>query len=315
MENFNKAKQGILDIQKKREEEERQKYEDELNRRMRENDIQLKLWNEEQIPFYSQDRIENKSVWLPNTARVKSYEVARSDTVKITVGKAGGDKEFGVLKTKHKDVLYAVLAIWGSNDWPTWEDKDGEIHGYIKTSRYKILHLLLQKNPGKDNYKSLMDTLQDLKAIPVVIEDLETDDPKEVFTTFSNYRFREAGMEDDDVIIYLNPKTTREYYEKIDVKLLFFDTYRKFKSDTAKTLYPIIDRALSGGNREFSVKVEELCYQYGMTKYKYNSEYRKKWKKALKELNNIVLTNGSKISAELYENPLKDLILRVLKIS
>ncbi|HPM48164.1 MAG TPA: hypothetical protein PL056_13950, partial [bacterium] len=104
----------------------KEKEESELSSKMERNDIQLKLFDEEKIPFYSQDLIEKKSVFLPNTSRATSFEIARSNSVKITIGRAGGHKDYGVLKTKHRDVLYAVLAIWASQNWPTWKNKDGE---------------------------------------------------------------------------------------------------------------------------------------------------------------------------------------------
>ncbi|MDX9802384.1 MAG: hypothetical protein RBT69_13720 [Spirochaetia bacterium] len=290
----------------------KEKEESELSSKMERNDIQLELWDEEKIPFYSQDLIERKSVFLPNTSRATSFEVARNNAVKITIGKAGGHKDYGILKTKHRDVLYAVLAIWASHNWPTWKNKDGEYLGHIRTSRYKILNLILQKNPGSNDYKSLMDTLYELKVIPIEVEDIQSEDTKEVFSLFSSFDF-ETEKEKDVISIYLHPKITKQYYRKQDLKLLFFDTYRNLSSDIAKTLYPIIDRAMAASN-EFSKKVVDLCHENGLTAYSYNSEYRKKWKKAFVELNQITLTNGKKIEVSFYENKLKELILLVVSI-
>jgi len=285
----------------------KEKEESELSSKMERNDIQLKLFDEDKIPFYSQDLIEKKSVFLPNTSRATSFEIARSNSVKITIGRAGGHKDYGVLKTKHRDVLYAVLAIWASQNWPTWKNKDGEFLGHIRTSRYKILNLILQKNPDSNDYKSLMDTLYELKVIPVEVEDLVSDETREVFSIFFGFDF-ESEKEKDVISIYLDPKITKQYYRKQDLKLLFFDTYRNLSSDISKTLYPIIDRALAE-NSEFSKKVIDLCNENGLTIYRYNSDYRAKWKKAFAELNQITLTNGRKISVEFYENKLKELIL------
>lgn len=292
----------------------KEKEEKDLLLKMENNEIQLKLWDEDKIPFYSQDIIERKSVFLPNSCRATSFEVAKSDTIKITIGRAGGKRDFGILKTKHKDVLYAVLAIWASQNWPTWKNKDGEHLGHIKTSRYKILSLTLQKNPGSNDYKSLMDTLYELKVIPIEIEDVVSENTKEVFSIFSSFDFDSESEDEKDIVsIYLNPKITKQYYLKQDLKLLFFDTYRNLSSDTAKTLYPIIDRALAENN-EFSKKVIDLCNENGLTVYRCNADYRTKWKKAFVELNQIILTNGKKISVEFYENRLKELIFLVKSI-
>lgn len=291
-----------------KDEENRRRQEEELTARMRSGDIQLRLFDDDKIPFYSQDVIERKSVFLPNAARQKSFELLRNERLKITIGKAGGDKEFGILKIKHKDVLYAVLAIWASNGWPCWEGKEGVMYGHIRTTRYKILHLILQKNPGKNDYKSLMDTLQDLKTIPVEVFDLESDDPKEVFSLFHGYDYK-AEADTEQITIHLNPYITRQYYRKDnDLKLLFFDTYRNLSSDISKTLYPILDRML-GTRDNFNKRVVDLCAETGLTFYRKNSKTRSVWQKALDELNSVVLTNGKKITVELYENKLRELIL------
>jgi len=257
---------SIDDIKKVFEEKEEQ----DLNNRMDNNTIQLKLWDDEgNIPFYSQDLIERKAVFLPNSSRQSSFVVAKSDFLKITIGKAGGHKDYGVLKTKHRDVLYAVLAIWASQNWAVWNNKEGLRLGVVKTSKYRILSLLLKKNPGKNDYKSLMDTLYDLKVIPVEIEDLSSEDTREVFSIFSSYEYSSDG-ESDLISIYLNPRITKQYYAQRDLKLLFFDTYRGFSSDTAKVLYPIIDRVLSHRN-EFTKKVLDICNENGLTVYRFNT--------------------------------------------
>lgn len=298
----------IKEAARLREEANRRRADEELAARMRSGDIQLRLFDDEKIPFYSQDVIERKSVFLPNTARQKSFELLRNESLKITIGKAGGDKEYGILKIKHKDVLYAVLAIWASNGWPCWEGKVGVMYGHIRTTRYKILHLILQKNPGKNDYKSLMDTLQDLKTIPVEVYDLESDDPKEVFSIFHGYDYK-AEADTEQITIHLNPYITKQYYKKDnDLKLLFFDTYRNLSSDISKTLYPILDRML-GTRDSFNKRVADLCAETGLTFYKKNSKIKGVWQKALDELNTVKLTNGKKLSIELYENKLRELIL------
>ncbi|HRZ80110.1 MAG TPA: hypothetical protein P5044_08890, partial [bacterium] len=98
-----------------------EKEEEELNRKMDSNAIQMVIWEDENIAFYSQDFIEKKALFVPNSSRETSFVVARNNDIQITIGKAGGHKDYGVLKTKHRDVLYAVLAIWASQNWPVWK--------------------------------------------------------------------------------------------------------------------------------------------------------------------------------------------------
>ncbi|HPS30815.1 MAG TPA: hypothetical protein PLZ43_11205 [bacterium] len=286
-----------------------ERAEQDLNAKMDSNEMQKVIYPSDKIAFYSQGMIENKTIFLPNSSRQTSFIISKDNELQITIGKAGGHKDYGVLKTKHRDVMYAVLAIWASQNWPVWKNQDGVRLGVIKTSRYKILNLILQKNPGSDNYKSLMDTLYDLKVIPIEVEDINSEETKEVFSMFFGFDF-ESEKGNDVITIYLNPYITRKYYEQKDLKLLFYNTYRNLSSDIAKTLYPIIDRAL-GINNEYSKKVIDLCNENGMTTYRYNADYRTKWKKALIELNKIELTNGKKIVAEFYENSLKELIFIV----
>ena len=64
-----------------------------------------------------------------------------------------------------------------------------------------------------------------------------------------------------------------------------------------------------GTRDSFNKRVADLCAETGLTFYKKNSKTRSVWQKALDELNTVKLTNGRKLSVELYENKLRELIL------
>jgi|GEM_PF-2813886 len=280
----------------------------EIEKKMENNIINLPLFDVAETPFYSQDYIEKKALFLPNSSRVNSCVVAKNENLTITMGKAGGKEEFGVLKTRHRDALYSILAIWAENNWTVGTNENGVKCGIIKTSRFRILSNMYSKAPCRKDYITLADSLHSLRAIPIELETLEEGDKKkEVFYIFSDYTLDEKKGH-EEVVVFLNPKITKQYYKQEGLKLLFLSTYKSLSSDIAKTLYPIIDRVLSTKGI-FKKNVVDLCNQNGLTIYRNNSDYRNKWKKAINELSGITLTNKMKVSVEFYENENKELIL------
>ncbi len=279
----------------------------EINEKMDNNEIDLKIFDDSKTPFYSQDYIEKKALFLPNSSKARSFVVDKNKELTITMGKAGGKEEFGVLKTRHKDALYSILAIWAVQKWPVGINENGVRCGIIKTSRFKILSNMYSKTPSKKNYETLADTLYELKVIPIETTSIiDGEKFKEVFSIFSGYTLNEKNH-NEEVEIFLNPLITKKYYKKEGLKLLFLSIYKNLSSDIAKILYPILDRCVST-NGEFKKNVIDLCKMYGLTIYRNRADYRTKWKKAIKELNSIALSNGKNISVEFYENEQKELI-------
>lgn len=302
----NKSLEESLKIIKKREEKE-------LQQKMKNNIIQLSIFEEEKRPFFSQGLIE-KTIFLPNSSRKKSYVVAENQEYQLSIGTVGGKKEFGILKIRHRDVLYALLRLWAENNWKTteYEIKNADNTkivirtGYVKTNRHEILSLILKKRPGKKDYDSLMDTLWDLKTIPINLIDKKEKDISKIFSLLNSFSFNKKDVY-GELTIYFNEEITKNYYRKKDLKLKYLETFRNFKSEVASILYPVVDRNLSQMSK-YSVKIEKLCEQTGLSKYKYISEYKKKWKTALNELNKTELSCKIPFKCFLEENRKKELI-------
>jgi len=294
----------------------RKNHEKELHDRMDRGDAQLSIFDlveSGQQPFMSQAMIEKDTVFLPNAAKARSALIFKSAERAISIGKAGGNTEYGVLKIKHKDVLYAVLAIWSSHGYPCTTIKGATTrYGVIRTTRYRILSLMHPDvNPGKSNYQALADTLHELKSIPVEVQNTRTKDVDAVFTLFAKYDFKKTGEGDEEIVeILLNETLTERYYRKMDIKLLWFNVYSSLKTDLAKILYPLLDRYLTTSQTgTYHKLVKDLCEENGLAVYRFNAKYREKWKGSIEELNGIHLTNGKKLSLTLTENRVKALIL------
>lgn len=316
MEERKKEMEALL--KKKVAEEEAEKRE-KLNSRMDNGDIQLSLFDivppqaNTPQPFFSQGMVEKDTVWLPNASKAKSIEVFRNNDQRITIGKAGGRQEWGTLKIRHKDVLYAVLAIWSNHGYPCTKIKGDPStrYGVVRTTRYQILSMLHDKNPGKALYEGLADTLHGLKSIPVEVFNAGKDAVSSVFSLFSKYDIKADEKGNEIVEILLNEALTARYYEKVDVKLLWFDVYTSMRTDLAKIIYPILDRHLTvpNGSGTWHKTVKDLCSENGLALYKKNADQKRYWRRALEELNSITLTNGKKVSVELIENRFKALVL------
>jgi len=301
------------DIQEATQKKINERDEAELNNKMENNIIQLVLFDNEKKPFWSQGIVE-KTVFLPNSTRKKSYVFFKNGEFKVTIGKVGGKKEYGVLKLRHRDVLFALLRLWAEDNWKTIENiflnEEGDNYsvrtGYVKTTRHEILSHVLNNRPGKNDYEYLMDTLHELRTIPVEIYDIKDGDITKIHYLLKDYSF-DKNDPFGEITIYFNEEMTKNYYRKKDVKLYYLETLRKFRSEIASILYPIIDRNLSQ-MQKYSIKIESLCEQTGLTKYKYNSYYKDKWNAALKELNNSELTCKLHYEVFFEENGQKELI-------
>ena len=286
-----------------------QKRDKELADRLKNSESGLVIHNDKEDTFYTQDYIEKKTLFLPNTTNVKSFVVDKSDDLKITMGKAGGKEEFGVLKTRHRDALYSVLNIWANNKWPVDVNENGTMCGVIRTSRFNILSNIYTNSPSKRNYETLADTLYELKIIPIeTTKIIDGEEFKEVFSIFSGYTLNE-NRRNEEVEIFLNPFITEKYYLNEGCKLLNISDYKNLRSEIAKTLYPILDRIVSTKGK-FKKNVFNLCHENGLNTYKDSrSEIKRKWKKAVSELNEITLSNGKSIEVFFDENENKDLFL------
>lgn len=284
----------------------------ETNKRLSAGYLQLSLFPVETEPFYSQGLIEKYAFFLPNRTQKKSAIVYKSDKIKVTMGSVEGES-FGVLKTTHKDLLYAILRIWAQHQWRVFKADDGVYYGRVETTQYELIRTMYGRKPSKKDYKGLKKGLLKLRNVPFIIE--THDGLNTNLHLLDDVKWVESeDKRIDTVKIFLSAYLTRHYYQKSDLKLLSMKTYRSLRSDIAKTIYPIIDRMLSmNGKTHYHKNVRTLCEETGMNKYRYNSEFRKKWKRALNELSNINLSNETKVSVYLKENDDGDLIFHAEK--
>lgn len=268
------------------------------------------------MPTYTQGRIEKEIVFLSNSSRNKSIIVYKDDDKRVTIGKVG-DREYGVFKTRHRDLVYAVLYLWAKKHFPRTRFEGSEsYYGYISTSKYELLKLLKPndyKANGKD-YKNLMGTLYDLGSIPVEVFDPKENEEKRVYKLFFSVNYDSDNNSSEPLEIYLNKDLTDSYYLKDKVMLFFFDIYRNFSSDVAKTLYIIIDGYLRGNQYHYNIKVDKLCNLTGLTRYSHNSKQINHWNKALKELDGCLISSMNRIKVDLYENKDKELVFSAVPV-
>ena len=227
---------------------------------------------------------------------------------KLTVGRVGkGGKHRGVLTQIHQDVFYKLLGLWGRRGY-TLGKVGSRTYAQLEISAYELV-MTLRGDDGSHHYLRVQDLLQDLSAIPVVLENVYNWQGlrnREQFTLLDGFRWSERQLDrntglpdkegDSTVTILFSSFVTEGFLQK-HVKTLLDGPYQKLgstrRSEIARLLYPFLDAQLSNKD-SYHIKLKSLEERFGFEPKRYKSQRRQRFAFAVKQL------NGTPILGERY---------------
>ena len=277
-------------------------------------------------PFRSELTVEQNTIFVSNQYRGDAYtfehQISHPDSGepvirRITVGRENAtDRGRGVLTQIHQDVFYAVLRLWaeGTPHYQFIGGATGESYGKIHETRYKVVTAIRGAgNDRAEDYRRVQQLLRDLASTPVTLENVYTWQgfkERETFTLLSEVRWRErasaAGDEEARVVILLSSFVTEGFLHK-NIKILLGQPYDELRSEEApaapgqrrrgsqleiaRLLYPFLDSQLAKKD-EYSARLDGLCERFGLGKYVYKSERKRKFDRSLQALDGKLIQKG-----------------------
>lgn len=257
--------------------------------------------------------IEQHAIFAANTYKGNYRVFTRtfrpspsSDPVTVTI--EVGDKYDripGVLKQKHQEAFYKLSQIWSEQEYclDSQSHKDLSL-GAIKISAYELV-CLLRTNDSGQNYKSVLQLLQDMSNIRVKItrENLKTNEVKIQDFSLLSYEWQtnmigkrhSQNDTESQVKIWFSNFVTENFLKK-HVKALLVDPYLglkdKGRKGVAQLIYTMLDYELSS-KESFNISLRNLAERLGTTQYSFKSKRKEKMESSIEMVNNSPILDGA----------------------
>jgi hypothetical protein len=246
--------------------------------------------------------IEKWPLFTTSTYREKSREIIREAilengdriTRKVTIGKIRKE-EIGVLRLQDYKTLCVLVHLWEKVDRP--------INSSVSFALHQLAHILKLQWGGK-THKELYQSLERLKAIPIIWEDSfyqkKTDTTEKMVTYFNLlddltiFERRKGARKEETYLALsgfkLNGRLINNLLSNYS-KPIYLDVIMKLKKDISLLLYRFIDLIMADKNC-YERKTKELFRDLELSEYKYSSQRNRLLSPALKELEGLELTTG-----------------------
>jgi len=246
--------------------------------------------------------IEKWPLFTTSTYRKKSREIIREVilengdkiTRKVTIGKFRKE-EIGVLRLQDYKTLCALIHLW--------EEVKRPINTSVNFALHQLAHILKLQWGGK-THKEIFQSLERLKAIPIIWEDSfyqkKTDTTERMVTYFNLlddlmiFERRKGARKEETYLAFsrfkLNGRVTNNLLSNYS-KPIYLDVIMKLKKEISLLLYRFIDLIMADKNC-YERKTKELFSDLELSEYKYSSDRNRLLSPALKELEGIELTTG-----------------------
>jgi hypothetical protein len=271
------------------------------------------------LPFRSELTIERASLFLSNEYEGESFVRetvipsldGRGDIIhRLSLGLVhSDDRERGVLRQHHQDVLYKLLQLWARQGHPV-ADIGGKAYGHIRTTAYALVRAIYPGNDSSRTYRRVLELLQDLQSVPVVLETVYTwqDESfeRQGFTILANVSWTERGVDkkgvprkgtESTVTILLSKQVTQGFLRR-QYKVMLGATYDSLcsggkgrRSEIARLLYPFLDEQLEE-QPEYAATLTELAQRFGLKQYLHASKRREKFAPAVRALDETEIHAG-----------------------
>jgi hypothetical protein len=280
-------------------------------------------------PFRTELTIEQNSLFVANRYQGNFFvrespaeHPITGETVisRMTVGKGDPtDRARGVLRQVHQDAYYKVLALWGSQGYALGKLR-GKYYGLVQCSAYELVKAIGGDDSSK-KYRRTKGLLRDLAAIPIVLEQVYTEQGKtnrEEFTLFQGVTWSEREVEADgspcaversQVEVMLSAYVTKNFAAQRS-KVLLGGPYDALgakgpgrRSEIARQLYPYLDEKLTE-QETFEASLESLSERFAHPRCAYRSKRKEKFETAVRALNGLpILESKFTLRVELVAVP------------
>lgn len=279
-------------------------------------------------PFRAELTLEQQSLFVSDTYQGKFLErelIVRDTSGKqlvtrLTVGKAHPREQGrGVLRHAHQDVLYKLYELWGKLGYPV-SVVDGVEMGTIRMTVYGLVSALYPGDDSARAYRRASALLQDLKAIPIVLENVTSWQGlinREKFEIIYGLEWSERKVDPvtrvpssdgtSTVTIRFHTFIT-EAFRRDYTRILLAKPYESLsapgrKSGIANLLYPWLQEELFTRDR-FEVELKAVAERFMFQQHAQRSKRKEQFKSAVRLLNGLLILEGKyRLHVELVELP------------
>ena len=266
------------------------------------------------LPFRSPLSIEHSTIFASNDFKGDSRIIVLDPETRarVLIGQVDDqDRARGVLVQRHQDVFYKLLVLWQEQGYRLG-DYGGTEYGVLVSTPHKIV-MAVCGDDAEHHYKRARRLITDLQSIPIVFERVRTwqgTRDRIQFTLLGGLQWDERNVDKvtglprpggkSEVSIMFSPFVTDSFKRK-NVKQLLAEPYYRLggarfgpRAEIARLLYPFLDAQLST-KPEYHAKLDALAERFGLRRYKYKSDRRRKFELAVKML------DGKPILGERFE--------------